>query len=63
MNTHALIQWASLNESEILIDKSSIDSFIKHDKTKGFVEDEIYSVRYTDGKKYKAKLLVLGRMS
>jgi hypothetical protein len=59
MATHALVQWIHDSE-DILINKVSINSFLRNDINKGLVEDELYSVRYADGKKYKAKLLVLG---
>jgi hypothetical protein len=49
MATHALVQWIHDSE-DILINKVSINSFLRNDINKGLVEDELYSVRYADGK-------------
>jgi hypothetical protein len=62
MSTHALIQWISDNEIDVIIDKILItNGFSKQDLKDGLKEDTVYSVRHTDRKKYKARLLLLGK--
>jgi hypothetical protein len=59
MDTHALVKWCS--SEKILINQVEI-SAISFDKKLGLIEEEFYSVKWTDRKKYRAQLLYLGKI-
>jgi hypothetical protein len=44
METHAIVKWCTDN-NEVLIDKIAISKFNLADRTKGFKEGNIYTVK------------------
>ena len=58
MDTHALVKWCS--SEKILINQVEI-SAITFDTKLGLIEEQFYSVKWTDRKKYRAQLLFLGK--
>ena len=57
MQTHAVVRWCSKDNIIVnYVEISAID-----DKKLGLVEEEFYSVKWLDNKKYKAQLIFLGR--
>ena len=61
MESHALVKWCTDN-NEVLIDKIAISKFNLADRTKGLKEGNVYTVKYKDGKKHKAELLITGKI-
>ena len=58
METHALVKWCS--SKKMLINQVKT-SDICYDKSLGLIEEEIYSVKWSDNKKYRAQLIFLGK--